>query len=57
MDSATKVVAAPDVSPELVIRFKNGQLQSNLVLRVQDTGGQPIFLTIIELLITAQVLP
>ena len=49
-----EVVAAPDVSPELVIRFKNGQLQSNLVLRVQDTGGQPIFLTILELLTTPE---
>ena len=43
---------APAVSPELVIKFKKGELQSNLVLRVQDTGGQPIFLSILELLTT-----
>ena len=54
MQRAAKVVAAPAVSPELVIRFKKGQLQSNLVLRVQDTGGQPIFLTILELLTTPE---
>ena len=47
-----KLEPTPVVSPELIIRFREGQLQSNLVLRVQDTGGQPIFLTILELLTT-----
>ena len=32
--------AAPTISPDLVIRYEKGELQQNLVLRVQDTGGQ-----------------
>ena len=42
----------PTVSPELVNLFKSGDRQRNLVLKVQDTGGQPIFLSLLELLTT-----
>ena len=36
-----------------MIQYKEGKLAHNLVLRVQDTGGQPVFLSILELLTTA----
>ena len=42
--------APPAVSPDLVIKYKKGDVQQRLVLRVQDTGGQPVFLSILELL-------
>ena len=44
--------APPPVSPELVHLFRKGERQRNLVLKVQDTGGQPVFLSILELLTT-----
>ena len=48
------VAAAPTVSPELVIRYRDGGLVQNLVFRVQDTGGQPLFLQVLELLTTPE---
>ena len=51
---AVVVAAAPTVSPELVIRYRDGGLVQNLVLRVQDTGGQPLFLQVLELLTTPE---
>uniref|UniRef100_A0A7S2GH12 COR domain-containing protein n=1 Tax=Haptolina brevifila TaxID=156173 RepID=A0A7S2GH12_9EUKA len=45
-------VDAPTVSADLVIKSRDAKLHENLVLRVQDTGGQPIFLSILELLTT-----
>jgi hypothetical protein len=44
----------PKVPPELVIKYRDGTLCQHLVLRVQDTGGQPVFLSILELLTTPQ---
>ena len=45
-------VPMPAVPPELVIKCAEGGRHRDLVLRVQDTGGQPIFLSILELLTT-----
>ena len=50
--SARPAKPAPKVSPELVNLFKRGDRQRNLVLKVQDTGVQPIFLSLLELLTT-----
>ena len=38
--------------PRITVR-STGELRQNLVLTVQDTGGQPIFLSILELLTTS----
>ena len=45
-----RAAAAPDVSADMVIKAKD--TAQNIVLKVQDTGGQPIFLSILELLTT-----
>lgn len=37
-------------SPEMVLKFHRGELQQNVVLRVQDTGGQPLFRQVLDLL-------
>ena len=50
MDDSTP----PDVSMDLLIKYRNGDMKQNLVLKVQDTGGQPIFLSILELLTTPE---
>ena len=42
--------AIPGVSADMVIKAKDSA--QNIVLKVQDTGGQPIFLSILELLTT-----
>ena len=42
----------PDLSLDLLIKYRKGEMQQHLVLKVQDTGGQPIFLSILELLTT-----
>ena len=34
----------------MVFKFHRGELQQNLVLTVQDTGGQPIFVQLLDLL-------
>ena len=34
----------------MVFKFHRGELQQNLVLRVQDTGGQPMFVQVLDLL-------
>ena len=44
----------PDVSLDLLIKYRSGDIKQNLVLKVQDTGGQPIFLSILELLTTPE---
>jgi len=41
----------PVIPSELIIQYRTGELQRNTVFRVQDTGGQPHFLQILELLI------
>jgi GTPase SAR1 family protein len=50
-------VAAPAVANEalpldLIIKYQTGELRQKLVLRVQDTGGQPVFLSMLEMLTT-----
>ena len=45
----------PEVPLDLVIRERRRRGEGRrVVLRIQDTGGQPIFLAILELLTTAQ---
>ena len=51
---AAALMKPPSVSPELVIKYRTGELQQNLVLKVQDTGGQAVFLSILELLTTPE---
>ena len=36
-----------------MVKYQKGEEKQSLVLRVQDTGGQPVFLSILELLTTA----
>jgi len=50
LDAPEVPASAPAVAPEMVIQYQKGELQQNIVLRVQDTGGQPVFLPLIELL-------
>ena len=40
------------VSPALVQKILDGHQQRSLVMRVQDTGGQPVFLSLLDLLTT-----
>lgn len=41
-------------SADMVLTLKKGKAHSNLVLKVQDSGGQPVFLQILELLTTPE---
>ena len=53
--AATLVTAAPaipEIPADMVIKAK--EAVNNIVLKVQDTGGQPIFLSILELLTTPE---
>ena len=53
--AATPVIAAPaipEIPADMVIKAK--EAVNNIVLKVQDTGGQPIFLSILELLTTPE---
>ena len=53
--AATPVPAAPaipEIPADMVIKAK--EAVNNIVLKVQDTGGQPIFLSILELLTTPE---
>ena len=44
---------APKVPVELVIAYRDGKLQNNPIVQVQDLGGQPIFRSIIDMLTTS----
>ena len=39
---------------DLLVKYTRGHRQQRLVLKVQDTGGQPIFLSLLELLTTPE---
>ena len=39
---------------DLVIEFKNGKKKQRIVLHLKDTGGQPVFLAILDLLQAAR---
>ena len=47
-------VAEGGVPLDLLVKFHRGHRKQRLVLKVQDTGGQPIFLSILELLTTPE---
>ena len=40
----------PRPSPELVEKYISGEMQQRLVFRVQDTGGQPVFMPLLDML-------
>ena len=48
----TATPAIPEIPADMVIKAK--EAVNNIVLKVQDTGGQPIFLSILELLTTPE---
>ncbi len=48
----TAAPAIPEIPADMVIKAK--EAVNNIVLKVQDTGGQPIFLSILELLTTPE---
>ena len=52
---ATELLApTPHIPLDLLTKYREGKKKQRLVLKVQDTGGQPIFLSILELLTTPE---
>jgi hypothetical protein len=52
--SLTPPPVQPEVSLDLIIEYQNGKKKQRIVLHLKDTGGQPVFLAILDLLQAAR---